>query len=379
MVARRFRSVRTRWTSYEAVAQATRAYDVAQVGRAIPASGSGPVSHSRSARAPDALAISIRDITRLNADQIAREGAAITEARRQATDVSYDFRVITLALAVAGMLLARATSRQHIELVETSKRFAEDRANELEMFAGRVAHDLRAPLTVIQMNSTLAERGNAPDNHKVAFERIARQGRRMEEMIDTLLAFAQAGAHPKPGACENIAEVVQEVVSDCQPMATEADVELGVEPFPKAVVACSPSVLGIIVSNLVRNAIKYIGENDVRRVTVRLRERERFLQFEVEDTGPGLPRGTEDRVFEPFVRVSGAPTGGIGLGLATVKRLVDGHGGRVTVHSVPGKGCRFRFDLPRAAGSRADEEPHRNPGKDRSEPNASEARPSEIH
>jgi len=310
----------------------------------------------RLSAASDSLDLAIQDITRLNADQIAREGEAITEARRRATEVSYDFRVITLVLAVAGIMLASATSRQHIELVERSKRFAEERANELELFAGRVAHDLRAPLTVIQMNSDVAERTCAPDGHKVAFERITRQGHRMAEMIDTLLAFAQAGARAQPGKCENIPEVVQEVAADCQPLATESAVDLVVEPCPCVAVACSPSVLGIILSNLARNAIKYIGEStDVRRVTIRMRERERVLQFEVEDTGPGLPRGTEDRVFEPFVRVSGARTSGIGLGLATVKRLVESHSGRVTVHSVPGRGCRFRVELPRAPSSPGEE------------------------
>jgi signal transduction histidine kinase len=307
----------------------------------------------------DALSVAIRDITKLNADQIAREGDAISDARRRATEVSSDFRVITLSLAVAGIILAWATSRQHIELMEDSKRFAEERANELELFAGRVAHDLRAPLTVIQMNSEAAERDHPPCNSKVAFERIARQGRRMGEMIDTLLAFAQAGARAQPGTCDNIPEVVQEVVQDCQPMAAEAETELVVEPLPHAAVACSSSVLGIIVSNLVRNAIKYMGETGgVRRVTIRMRDRERWLHFEVEDTGPGLPRGTEDRVFEPFVRFAGSRTGGIGLGLATVKRLVESHGGRVGVHSMYGRGCRFRFDLPRAHVS------HVEPGRD---------------
>jgi signal transduction histidine kinase len=310
----------------------------------------------------DALAMAIRDIIKLNADQIAIDGDAISAARQRASEVSSDFRMITLALAVAGIVLAWATSRQHIELMEDSKRFAEERANELELFAGRVAHDLRSPLTVIQMNSEAAERAHPPCNTKVALERIARQGRRMGEMIDTLLAFAQAGARAQPGMSENIGEVVQEVVQDCQPMAGEAEIELVVEPMPKAAVACSPSVLGIILSNLVRNAIKYMGETgDLRRVTIRMRERDKWLHFEVEDTGPGLPRGSEDRVFEPFVQLSGTHTGGIGLGLATVKRLVESHGGRVGVHSIPGRGSRFRFDLPRAPST-----PHL-PGRD-SEP-----------
>jgi len=330
---------------------------VAAVGRALATAADTPAARSEVRQAlsaaTDRLFDAIRELTHLNAEHIGQESAALTEVRRHARVISNVFRVLTLFLAVAGIVLARATNRRHIQLVEESRRLADARANELELFGGRVAHDLRGPLAAIQLTRDGAVRSDRPDAPRQALERIGRQVRRMSEMIDALLAFAQAGARVKPGICTNIAEVVEDVASDNQGAADEARTSLVIEPMPNATVACSVSVLTIILSNLVRNAVKYIdgGESDLRRVTVRMRERDGRLCFEVEDTGPGLPRGTEEQVFEPFVRVSNHANGGIGLGLATVKRLVEAHRGTTGVHSVPGRGCRFRFDLPCAGVS----------------------------
>jgi signal transduction histidine kinase len=303
------------------------------------------------------LAASIRELTLFNADHVANEGAAIAQIRRDSSRTFTFFRAISLALAVAGLLLSSSASRQHIALAESSRRLAEGRANELEMFAGRVAHDLRAPLTVIQMRSSIADRTDATGVLKDALDRIRLQTQRMGDMIDALLAFAQSGARTQPGRCAAIAEVVDEVVSESRSLANDAEIECVVEPIPRAAVACSSSVLEIVLTNLVRNAVKYIGYGggDVQRITVRVRERNEKLLFEVDDTGPGLPPGTEDIVFEPFVRL-GSGGNGIGLGLATVKRLVEAHAGKVGVESVPRRGCRFWFELPRASDAAPSDE-----------------------
>jgi signal transduction histidine kinase len=107
-------------------------------------------------------------------------------------------------------------------------------------------------------------------------------------------------------------------------------------------------MLTVVLSNLIRNAIHYAREGPrEHRVLVRATSAPPGVRFEVDDTGPGLEPGTEARIFEPFVRL-GDGGGGIGLGLATVKRLVAAHGGRVGVRSSPGRGCCFWFELPAA-------------------------------
>jgi signal transduction histidine kinase len=105
-------------------------------------------------------------------------------------------------------------------------------------------------------------------------------------------------------------------------------------------------ILSSLISNLAHNAIKYIGEGAERRITIRVLDRDAILRFEVEDTGPGLPPGFEQVVFQPYIRARGSLQPGFGLGLATVKKAVEAHGGRVGVRSQVGRGCLFFFELP---------------------------------
>jgi signal transduction histidine kinase len=100
------------------------------------------------------------------------------------------------------------------------------------------------------------------------------------------------------------------------------------------------------VGNLAHNAIKYIRDGAGRRITLRVLARKNMVRVEVEDNGPGLPPELEKVVFNPFVRGQGSGASGFGLGLATVKKAAEAHGGKVGVRSVPGQGCLFWFELP---------------------------------
>jgi signal transduction histidine kinase len=115
-------------------------------------------------------------------------------------------------------------------------------------------------------------------------------------------------------------------------------------------VLCSPGILVSVLANLLRNAVKYIGEGADKRVTVRVLPNGESVRVEVEDNGPGLPAGLEEQVFEPYFRAPNNVKPGLGLGLATVKRFVLAHHGRVGVGRSPAHGCIFWFELPRAPG-----------------------------
>jgi signal transduction histidine kinase len=109
-------------------------------------------------------------------------------------------------------------------------------------------------------------------------------------------------------------------------------------------------VFASLITNLVRNAIKYMGDASVRRIDVRVSDNLSRWRVEVADTGPGIPLDHQQRIFEPYVQIvrGGA---GIGLGLATVDRLVRAHGGAVGLSSRPGAGACFWFELPKAAAN----------------------------
>jgi signal transduction histidine kinase len=255
--------------------------------------------------------------------------------------------VCLLLTFVAGSLAWR--------LVRRTTALLERRADELEAFAGRVAHDVIGPLSAANLALDLLARGTASPERAARAIDSGRAGIMRARLIaDGLLAFARAGARPDSGAEADVAEVIAGAIKEIAPGQGEREREISIvsEVDAPGKVACNPGVLASLVSNLLRNAIKYAGGVPAPRVVVRAsscaaRHGAR-VRIEVEDNGPGLPPELGEQVFEPYVRGPNSGQPGIGLGLATVKRIADAHGGRVGVRSVPGVGCTFSVELPAA-------------------------------
>jgi len=252
--------------------------------------------------------------------------------------VALDTMSLLLALITA-ILLARVL-RRYTELIER-------RAEELELFAGRVAHDVLGPLGAAGLALDVASREAEPGSRTARLLASGRAGlRRARTIADALLEFARAGAQPTPGARAEVAEVVRAVVEEVEPEAKLRGVAVEVELAPHLAVACGPGILASIVSNLLRNAVKYVGDGAGKHVVVRARAADPHVLIEIEDDGPGLPERLGAQVFQPYVRGPGSGKPGIGLGLATVKKVTEAHGGRIDVRSSPGLGCRFGVALP---------------------------------
>jgi signal transduction histidine kinase len=169
-------------------------------------------------------------------------------------------------------------------------------------------------------------------------------------MVDSLLEFARLGGVADRKARAQVRETSVALLEELKPQAEEAHVELVLEePVPKTETACSPAILSVLLSNLIRNSIKYMGSSRERRVNLRVLPcHRRALRFEVEDTGPGLEPELERMVFQAYARGARRGEPGLGLGLATVKRLVEAHGGKVGVSSKERRGSLFWFELPAA-------------------------------
>lgn len=253
------------------------------------------------------------------------------------------------ALVLGGfcVLLSLGATVAAVRAIRGYARLLERRATELEEFAGRVAHDVLSPLTnvgfVIPM---LRDRRIGEERAGELAARGISSLTRVETLVDGLLEFARAGARPTPGARAGVRQVIEGVVADLREQAEKTKITLSVNPLPDVEVACSPGVLTSMLSNLARNAIKHMGQRELRWVTFSVTVRKHRIRFEVSDTGPGLALEVHRSVFEPYVRGPNAAEKGIGLGLATVKRLADSHGGRVGVRSAPGEGAHFWFELP---------------------------------
>jgi signal transduction histidine kinase len=283
----------------------------------------------------------------LNAARIADSANRVVRLRPRIDRVKYLAQGLMALLMLVLLLLTWRSIRAAQRLLEDRRRFAEERAQELEQFAGRVAHDLKNPLAAISTRLQLAQLGG-----ERSYEQLNRQILSMAKLIEALLDFAVAGARPSPGARCRLDGLEQDLMPMLREEAQRAGVELSIAPLPALAVSCSQGALTSIVSNLVRNAIKFTGGCAARRVGVSITSREERVSIEVEDTGPGIAAAEQKRLFEPFVRLSNASgTPGLGLGLTIVRRLVDGYGGSMGVRSSPGVGSTFWVELPIASGS----------------------------
>jgi signal transduction histidine kinase len=256
--------------------------------------------------------------------------------------------ILCTVIGVCGMLLLRHVIREHDALLERHRLIEHERASELEQFAGRVAHDILSPLSTVGLALELARKPTKESERTRFLDRGTAALTRVKRIVNGLLDFARAGANRDPDGQADVGDVITDLAFELEPTAAAAGVTLEVAPAATgATVACNPGVLTSLVANLARNAIKYIGDGPVKRVEIRSLDRGALVRFEVEDTGPGLPPDIEHRVFDAYARSRMTTQPGIGLGLSTVKRLAEAHGGRVGVVSVTGKGCTFWFELPK--------------------------------
>jgi signal transduction histidine kinase len=293
-------------------------------------------------------------LLRLHASSANAHGRTIDLIRRRTALVAVGLDGITIVLGGVMVLLAVRAMRLYERLLGERERAAQARAEELDHFAARVAHDLKGPLTSVLMGLTTAQAHPAEASELLG--RTLRSARTMNSMIDALLDFARAGAEPAEQEVALVKPIVDEMVAETAGAARQAGAVVRVEPVAAHLaVVCRPGALASVLSNLLQNAIKYIVESPGERtVTVRVQERDDAVRLEVEDTGPGVPPEMQQSIFEMYVRAKGASTKpGMGLGLATVKRLVEAHGGRLGVRSHGSRGACFWVELRRGTAPAA--------------------------
>jgi signal transduction histidine kinase len=286
-----------------------------------------------------------------NAEQGRSLAMQIKESRARASILSNILAVFCAVLGIAGALLIyRQATRRRAEM-QAHSALIEARADELEQFAGRVAHDIRNPLSSAAMACELL--AHAPPNAKIAelASRIRRSLGRADAIIGGLLEFARSGARPDPGARTNVQEAIADLASGASQQAESLGIELQFETAPEVMVACSRGVYLSLLGNLVRNAMKYMDEQEPRRIVVRVELDRSYVLTSVSDTGPGISSESLDHLFEPYFRGTARGRDGLGLGLATVKKLAEGHGGKVGVRSALGEGSTFWFALPHAGSA----------------------------
>jgi signal transduction histidine kinase len=267
----------------------------------------------------------------------------IEAIRRRSARAAVALDVLSALLCCVAGLLSWRTVQAYVRAQVEQRKLQEAKAIELEAFSGRVAHDILNPLGAIALALSLIERYGSSE---AMVARARSPLRRATQIVDALLSFARAGANPTPGAHCSVRVAIADAISCAEAAAQNARVILATEAIPHTEVACHEGVLASLLSNLLLNAIKYMGSSTVRRVSIRVRDLSSRVLFEIEDTGPGIDPEIQAHIFDPFVRANPGSEPGIGLGLATVRRLCVAHGGRLGLRSHPGSGSSFWFELP---------------------------------
>ena len=215
-------------------------------------------------------------------------------------------------------------------------------------FTANAAHELRTPLSLMQVQLDLYNSTRHPDNDADTLQTIkmvTEQNGRLSKMVKTLLDMSELQTVGQDDKIM-VDALVDEVLADLDPLAQEKNIKL-TGKYKKITMVGSDILIYRLVYNLVENAIKY--NHSGGQVTVTAYRKEKHVYLSVEDTGNGIPEELRERVFEPFFRVDKSRSrelGGVGLGLALVREIVRVHDGSITVRSNPSGGTVFDVILP---------------------------------
>ncbi|OAI53541.1 hypothetical protein AYO47_04495 [Planctomyces sp. SCGC AG-212-M04] len=274
---------------------------------------------------------------------------SLRKVAHQQTELQLIRQKLTLAVSAAPLDLEPAGGVLIVLHDVTDLRRLERMRRE---FVSNVSHELKTPLTSIQAYAeTLLSGGLEDETHCRGFvERIQEQAERLQTLILDLLRLARIEADDVAFEINSVdvGDVISECVDDRRDLAKSKGLSLTANPPANAVHATAePEGLRTIISNLVENALNYTPAGG--RVDVEWGVVDDQVRIVVSDTGVGIPKEHQGRVFERFYRVDRARSralGGTGLGLSIVKHLVQAFGGRVELESEQGKGSTFTVWLP---------------------------------
>ena len=215
-----------------------------------------------------------------------------------------------------------------------------------------MSHELRTPLNAILGYTELTLDniyGEMPDRMRGVLERVHSNGRHLLGLINDVLDLSkiEAGQLALSLADYSLREVVQTVFNSVESLATEKELAMKVDvPMDLPRGRGDERRIAQVLLNVVGNAIKF---TDSGEVAVRACAVNGSFTVAVRDTGPGITAADQARIFEEFHQADSSSTrikGGTGLGLSIAKHIVEMHGGRIWVESMPGQGSTFSFTLP---------------------------------
>ncbi len=255
---------------------------------------------------------------------------------------SLRIRNLSVGLAVCVVLLGGI-----LLLLATARRAEQLSRMQTEFVAG-FSHELRTPVTAIQMLAGNLKEGvvNEPPQVVKYGDMIFSQSDRLKQLIEDILGFAAGRTPQLVFAAVNVPELIESVLEQEAPLLKGFVIEKHFDPdLPMAL--ADKEVLKSCISNLLSNAAKYARQGNWLRISL-TDSASTKLTLEIADRGPGIPQADQHRVFEPFFRSRSAKQASIpgsGLGLHLVRTRIEAMGGSISVRSIPGEGATFIVQL----------------------------------
>lgn len=264
------------------------------------------------------------------------------------------FRAL-IVLLIAAVIYAVAYNRLQQRRLREEKRLAEQQAKYKSLFLANMSHEIRTPMNAILGLSKLLEEMPLADQQKLYVDAIRHSSEDLLRIVNDILDYSkiesgQYAFHASPFELKDVLNHLQQTFGI---KALEKNIRLNIEikPATPQILVGDPVRLKQILGNLVGNAIKFTdsGEVAVKAEMLEQAETRVLMQFTVIDTGIGISADKIDKVFESFNQVSiedATAKGGTGLGLSICKQLVEQQGGRIDLHSTPGKGTTVVVNMP---------------------------------
>jgi DNA-binding response OmpR family regulator len=295
----------------------------------------------------EGLAIGADDyISKSNEFQVLKARVAAQLRRRQVEDETrrMSAELFQRELEATEARAARAIAEGRAALMAELER----KNKELEAFSYSVSHDLRAPLRSIDGFSQLLLQDYSEALDPKARDylgRVRAAARRMGELIDDLLELSRVGRAEMLRTPVDLSALVKAVMGELARKEPDRHVEIVIAETPPA--PADPRLMQVVLENLLGNAWKFTGRVSQARIEFRAEQVGADTVYSLSDNGPGFKMDYAHKLFQPFQRLhSEAEFPGTGIGLATVHRIIDRHGGRVWATSAAGSGATFLFTLP---------------------------------
>lgn len=257
-------------------------------------------------------------------------------------------QILNLLLSVYEAAIHRNTelieAKQQLESLNLNLQTANE---ELDAFAHTVSHDLRSPLAgIIGFSDILledfSEKCDAAARQHL--EWISKSANKMNTLITDLLNYSRSGRadiEPVPIDLSKMAhEIIEDLITKLNLKNIKIDLQSGIS------VVADSALMHIVLSNLIGNAFKYSSKRETQIINIGIKEIYGQTVYFIKDNGAGFDMANSDKLFNPFVRLhTYKEFQGTGVGLSTVKRIIERHGGDIWAESEPDKGATFYFTI----------------------------------